>query len=174
MKVTLETERLILRPWRDEDAEPMFLNWASDPEVTKYMTWNPHKTVEETKERIAKWIKEYEKPERIAFAIVLKENNALIGCIDVNGYINGVPVIGYVLSRAHWRNGYMTEACKRLVDFLFSLGYKTIKIDAFKENIASNKVIQKCGGIFQYDEWEFIEAKGKKALINCYLIKQKE
>ena len=40
----LTTERLVLRPFRADDAEAMFNNWASDPEVTKYLTWTPHKS----------------------------------------------------------------------------------------------------------------------------------
>ena len=103
MKLTLETQRLILRPFKIEDAEAMFSGWANDPEVTKYLTWNTHKNLEETKVIINQWIKEYEKPERLNFAIVLKSQDKLIGGIDVVGYLNGVggiPVIGYNLSRS--------------------------------------------------------------------------
>lgn len=42
MKLTLETDRLLLRPFSVDDAEAMFNGWASDPEVTKYLTWNTH------------------------------------------------------------------------------------------------------------------------------------
>ena len=49
MKLTLETKRLILRPFTIDDAGEMFCGWASDPEVTKYLTWNTHKSIEETK-----------------------------------------------------------------------------------------------------------------------------
>ena len=99
MKYTLETERLKLRPREISDANEMFSNWANDPEVTKYLTWNPHDNVEVTQAIIEKWIDQYEKNERINFAIVLKETNALIGGIDVVGYIEGTPVIGYVLAK---------------------------------------------------------------------------
>ena len=49
MKLTLETKRLILRPFTIEDAQEMFFGWASDPEVTKYLEWNTHENIEETK-----------------------------------------------------------------------------------------------------------------------------
>ena len=94
-----------------EDSEDMFYGWANDPEVTKYMTWNPHKTVEETKQILSMWIKEYENPDCYKFAIVLKENNKLIGGIDVVDYENGIPEIGYCLSKKYWGRGIMTEAC---------------------------------------------------------------
>ena len=48
--VRMETKRLVLRPYVIEDADAMFRNWANDPQVTKYLTWEPHKDVEETKQ----------------------------------------------------------------------------------------------------------------------------
>ena len=148
MRLTLETKRLILRPFELTDAEAMFKNWASDPEVCKYMTWNHHESIETTQMIINMWIEQYQQPERINFGIVLKETNELIGGIDVCGSIDGVPVVGYVLSRKYWNNGYMTEAFLEIIKLLKSLGYQQIKVDAMIENIGSNKVIQKCGGRF--------------------------
>ena len=71
MKLTLETERLTLRPFNTEDAEAMFNGWAGDPEVTKYLTWNTHKTIDDAKAILGQWVKEYEMPARLNFAIVL-------------------------------------------------------------------------------------------------------
>ena len=171
MKLTLESKRLILRPWQMDDAEAMFSNWANDPEVTKYLTWNPHNNVEETKMLLSMWIEEYEKPERINFAITIKETGQLIGGIDVVGYLDGTPVIGYCSSKSVWNNGYMTEACKCLLHYLFSQGYKEVRIDAEVDNIASNRVIQKCGGVFQFQEIQDVPLKNKKVTINSYLVK---
>lgn len=173
MKISLETERLLLRPWRMEDAEDMFYGWANDPEVTKYMTWNPHENIEQTKALLSQWMELYKKPERIAFAITLKDSNTLIGGVDVVGYIDGVPVIGYDLAKKYWNNGYMTEACKRVIDFLFSQGFNLIKIDAVNENIGSNKVIQKCGGQFIGQEIEDWPQKNCQMTINHYVFKKK-
>ena len=143
MKLTLETERLRLRPFRLDDAEAMFSRWASDDEVTKYLTWPTHQSVEQTRAILAKWVGEYEQPERLNFAIELKEEeNRLIGGIDVVGYVEGMPVIGYNLSRAYWGRGIMTEACRRVLDCLFAQGFDAVKIDAFAENAGSNRVIQ--------------------------------
>ncbi len=54
----IETPRLLLRPFTLDDASAMFSNWANDPEVTKYMTWNPHQNEEVTKAIIKMWLKE--------------------------------------------------------------------------------------------------------------------
>ena len=171
MELTLYTDRLILRPWDINDAEDMFYGWANDPEVTKYMTWNPHQNIDETKWIINKWIEEYEDPKRLNFAIVLKENNKLIGGIDIPNYRNGIPVIGYDLSRKYWNNGYMTEACKCLINYLFSIGYNEVIIDAEVENIASNRVIEKCGGIYVNTEIRDVPLKGTKVKVNNYIIR---
>lgn len=167
---TLVTERLILRPWDISDVRDMFYGWANDEEVTKYLTWNAHDDIEITKMVVASWVEQYQKPERINFAIELKETGKLIGGIDVVGYIDGVPVIGYVLSRQYWNKGYMSEAAKCVIEFLFSLGHSKILIDADKRNIGSNKVIQKCGGIFIKEEIEERPLKNDKVIVNRYCI----
>ena len=171
MKLTLETERLRLRPFRMEDAESIFSGWASDPEVTKYLTWNPHKSIRETRCILSMWIAEYEKPERLNFAIELKETQQLIGGIDVVGYLDGVPVLGYNLARRYWGFGYMTEACRCLIGYLFSVGYREIRIDAMCDNTASNRVIQKCGGVLLRTEPDFIYAKNCTMTVNRYIVK---
>ena len=171
MKLTLETNRLILRPFKIDDAFEMYNNWTSDSEVTKYLTWNYHTDIKQTKEILSIWINQYEKPERINFAIVLKETNELIGGIDVVGYLDGIPVIGYVLSKKYWNNGYMSEACKKVIEYLFELGHKKIRIDAVVENIGSNKVIKKCGGkLFDIVE-EYNKTKDTPATSNPAYIK---
>ena len=170
MRARLETDRLILRPFELNDASSMFNNWANDDEVTKYVTWYTHESVETTQKVLSIWVEQYEKPERINFAITLKDTSELIGGIDIVGYLDGIPVIGYVLGRRFWNNGYMTEVCKKVIEFLFSLGHEKIIIDALVENTGSNKVIIKCGGVFQetYDN----VMKNKDVKINRYIIKK--
>ena len=174
MNVTLETARLRLRPFRLDDAEAMFERWASDDEVTKYLTWITHQSVEQTREILAKWVAEYEQPERLNFAIELKEEgNKLIGGIDVVHYVEGVPVIGYNLARAYWGRGLMTEACRCVLDYLFSQGFSEVKIDAIVENIGSNRIIQKCGGELVGTDEEYLSRKDKTVRVNRYLVKKK-
>lgn len=170
MLLTLETERLVLRPFEFNDAEVMYNSWASDEEVAKYLTWNAHKSIEDTKFIIDLWIKQYEKPERLNFGITLKNDNTLIGGIDVVGYLDGTPVIGYVISRKYWNNGYVTEACKCVLDYLFEQGYAKVRIDAVRENIGSNKVIQKCGGKLINTIDDYVKAKNTTFKINQYEI----
>ena len=172
MKLTLETKRLILRPFNVKDAEDMFHTWTNDPEVTKYLTWNAHESVETSKMIVSQWVEQYKKPKRLNFAITLKESGKLIGCIDVVGYLDGVPVIGYAMGRAYWGNGYMTESCRTLLTLLFAIGHKEVHIDAQVENIGSNRVIQKCGGEFIRTEEDQRPLKNDTVMVNRYIVRR--
>lgn len=172
MRLTMETERLILRPFNVNDAEDMFHTWANDPEVTKYLTWNAHENVETSKMIVGQWVEQYKKPERLMFAIALKKNGKLIGCIDVVGYLDSVPVIGYAMGRAFWGNGYMTEACRTLLTLLFAIGHKEVRIDAQVENVGSNRVIQKCGGEFLRTEEDQRPLKNDTVMVNRYVVRR--
>ena len=141
----LETARLRLRKLRREDTQRIFDCWASDPEVTRYLTWPPHANAEVTARVMDFWQAEYEKPDCRRYGIELKATGELIGMIDVVGCRDGRPVIGYCSGRAYWGNGYMTEALRALVEELFSAGYESIEIEAVRENIGSNRVIEKAG-----------------------------
>lgn len=175
MRLTMETERLILRPFVMDDAQAMFDTWANDPEVTKYLTWPPHESVETTKKIVSQWVEQYKKSERLNFAIVLKENSQLIGGIDVAGYLGGVhgtPVLGCAIARKYWNSGYVTEATKCVLTLLFAKGYKEVRIDAQVENLGSNKVIQKCGGQFLRTEEDARPLKGDTVMINRYIVRR--
>lgn len=151
-KEKLETKRLILRKFTLDDTEEMFNGWCDDPEVTKYMTWNPHRNIEETKTILASWINAYNDPDTIRYGICLKNSGKLIGSIDVVDYVDGNPEIGYCLSKRYWNNGYMTEALEALVKYLFQSGFNKIIIEADIRNIGSNRVIEKCGFKFSHQE----------------------
>ena len=167
----LETERLLLRRIRREDAQRIFDCWASDPEVTRYLTWQPHASVAVTEAIVARWVAEYEQPDCYRYGIELREPGELIGMIDVVGYHHGNPVIGYCSGRAYWGNGYMTEALKALCAALFEAGYPMIRIEAVRENIGSNRVIQKAGFRFANSrEQPMSESKPEIVTINSYYL----
>ena len=167
----LETERLLLRHIRRDDAQRIFDCWASDPEVTRYLTWQPHASVAVTEAIVARWLAEYEQPDCYRYGIELRETGELIGMIDVVGYHHGNPVIGYCSGRAYWGNGYMTEALKALCAALFEAGYSMIRIEAVRENIGSNRVIQKAGFRFANSrEQPMSESKPEIVTINSYYL----
>ena len=163
-KETIETERLVLRKFNINDAEAMFSNWTSDPEVTKFLTWSVHENLETTKMILNLWVKEYQDPTTIRYGITLKDTGELVGGIDVVHYYEGSPVVGYCISRKCWNKGYMTECFRAFSDYLFSLGFKKILIEAEALNIGSNRVIQKNGFKLAGNRYQ---EPGHK-LVNCY------
>ena len=117
----LKTERLILRPFQLADAEAMFRNWASDPDVTRFLTWPAHASPEVSAKVLADWVGQYVKPEYYQWAIVPVTIGGPIGSIAVVGYDSrlGQPEIGYCIGKKWWRQGYTSEALDRVIDFLF-------------------------------------------------------
>lgn len=142
------TERLILRPIMMEDAEDMF-EYAIDEEVTKYITWDPHESLDVTRATIQDFfLSREEKGLLPSFAVVIKETNKMIGTCDTVGIINrfGSVEIGYTLNRNYWGKGYATEATRALCTYLFKeIGVRRIEIRHHPDNIGSRRVIEKCG-----------------------------
>ena len=169
----LETERLRLRYITEADTEAIFRNWASDPEVAKYVTWNAHDNIYVTKEFIKFCLSEYQKENCYRYGIERKSDGELMGMIDVVGYHHGNPVIGYCSGRKYWNNGYMTEALKALIQELFSEGYETLVVEAVDENYGSNCVIKKAGFEFVASRKEKLsEVKPDEFVINSYRLKK--
>lgn len=158
-KEKLITDRLILRRLKKEDAEPMFRNWDSDPEVAKYTLWVAHENVEVTKKLVDTWLEEEKDGKIQRFVITLKGNDEPIGAIDTVNFRDDIPEVGFCLSRKYWNKGFMTEACKAFVNYLFELGYPKVLIRADVRNVGSNKVIEKCG--FTFTHKEFIEHRSE-------------
>lgn len=171
----LKTVRLTLRKIKKSDAKHIFENYAKDEEVVKFLTWNAHKTVKETKKIVDFWLEEEKDPRAIRYVITLNNFDEPIGMIDVVKFNGDIPEIGYCLSRKMWRQGYMTEACKRLLKYLFDIGFKEVTIEAIEENVGSNKVIEKCG--FEYlgkEKRQLSKIKPQIVVVNRYKLLKKD
>lgn len=144
----LETDRLILRRFTIDDADEMYNNWASDTEVTKFLTWPTHPNVDVTKAVLNKWISNYEDGSFFNWAIVYKEQGKVIGNISVVRFDESVEAaeIGYCMSRALWGRGIMPEALKVVMDFLFDeIGFNRVAACHASENPKSGRVMEKAG-----------------------------
>lgn len=140
-----ETSRLILQKLRYEDAEEIFYAYASKPEVTKFLSWKTHESVDETRSFLKYAHQSWKAGLDYSYSIRLKINGQLIGGF---GFINegGKIQFGYAFSPTHWNNGYATEVCThammliRKCDNIFRVG---TFVDS--ENIASIRVLEKSG-----------------------------
>ena len=147
----LETERLLLRRYTVEDAPAMYANWASDPEVTRYLTWQPHANVEKTRKLLAEWVKEYEKPDYYSWGLELRQTGELIGSLSVVHIDESImeAELGWFICRRFWGQGLMPEAVKAVIGYLFdAVGLDFILVGHFEWNRQSARVIEKCG--FEY------------------------
>ena len=145
----METERLVLRPWRESDAEALF-KYASDPDVGPRAGWPPHKSVEESLQ-IIKTV--FNTP--TMWAVELKETGEAIGCV---GYLPAsasnlqIPddqcEVGYWIGKPYWGRGICTEALRLVIDYCFNVKHCTVLWgDFFPSNPASGRVMTKCGFI---------------------------
>lgn len=143
----LETERLLLRPLYVKDAEEIYTNWASDPEVAKYMTWNVHPNVQVTRDWLMDVEKHIEKDGIYEWGFVRKSDHALIGSGGIYYKEDrGMYTLGYNMMKACWHQGYTTEAVERILTFAIE-ELQQNKLFAYhaSDNPNSGKVMEKVG-----------------------------
>ena len=143
----LETERLLLRPVTLDDKDAIF-DYASDPEVTKYMLFNTHTSIADVM-AFYDWLKtSWENRERIEFGMELKLAKELIGVCGLHQLSadDQSVELGYVLRRTYWGKGYMSEAVRELMRFSFEeMGMYRVQAFCFAENERSARVMERCG-----------------------------
>ncbi len=150
--IILETNRLILRPFKETDLND-FYEYASVDGVGEMAGWKHHESIDKTKEILQKFI-----DGKNVFALELKSNKKVIGSLGIHiswasddeSYRNlKVKEIGYVLSKNYWGQGLMPEAVGAVIDYCFDvLGLDAITVGHFEGNIQSKRVIEKSGFTF--------------------------
>lgn len=147
----LVTKRLVLRKFLLSDASEMFSNWANDPEVSKFLSWEPHGKIEVTQSVINDWVNAYENLNCYNWAIIF--NNKLIGSISLLNPNDELceAEAGYCMSKNYWGLGIMPEALSAVLKYSFNeVGFKRIYAKHDIGNPNSGKVMKKCG--MQYIE----------------------
>ena len=145
----LETERLVLRPPRMEDAAVVLESYAHDEEATRYLTFTPNQTLAETQEFMRARLRKMEQGEALSWAITRRGEDRLIGMIELRPH--GFKAdFGYVLARPFWGQGLMTEALRAVLDFAFSLpGIYRVWAICDVDNVGSARVMEKAGLSFE-------------------------
>jgi [ribosomal protein S5]-alanine N-acetyltransferase len=149
--VSIQTERLILRPITMKDAPDIFA-YASDPEVTKYVRFVTHKSVKDTHAFIRRVRASYEKGITPLWGMELKASGRLIGALGFLQWPNPDrrAELGYVVNRNVWGQGYVTEAAKAVCDFAFKkMNVNRIEAGTILGHVASQRVLEKCGFKFE-------------------------
>ena len=145
---TLKTPRLILRRFTKADAAAMYRNWASDPAVTRFLTWPAHTDVAVSKQVLADWVAGYENPRQYQWAIVphaLRESIGSISVVKIDDTIDEIQM-GYCIGQDWRRQGYTSEALEAVIRFAFTeLGANRVVAIHNVQNPHSGGVMLKCG-----------------------------
>ena len=161
----IETERLILRPWQENDAEALF-KYARDPDIGPIAGWPPHTSVENSLEIIRTV---FSAPE--TYAVVLKETSEPVGCCgimfanslhsaDMN---DGEAEIGYWIGKPYWGQGFIPEAVKALLARCFNeLALDAVWCGYYEGNIKSKRVCEKSGFKFHHTNRGILSPLGDK------------
>jgi [ribosomal protein S5]-alanine N-acetyltransferase len=152
MEKLMQTPRLLLRPFQPHDVNDLF-EYASVEGVGERAGWPHHKSIEQSQQILNRFMESSE-----VYAIVHRADNKVIGSIglhhrpDESSHQEGDLVLGYVLSKSYWGQGLMTEAAERILYEAFIVwNVPRIRVAHFKENMASQRVIEKLGFIYEKD-----------------------
>ena len=147
----IDTERLTLRRFYEDDIELLYHNYGSDPLVNKYVSFAPCTTIEGTKLFVHRHMKMYQSNDDFyGWAIVL--DGMPIGSIGVYSvdHESESAEIGYSLGSKWWGMGYATEAVQAVIRFGFcEVGLHRLSATCHPENTASERVLEKCGMRFE-------------------------
>ncbi|MCM1054735.1 MAG: GNAT family N-acetyltransferase [Bacteroides sp.] len=150
--IGLETARLNLRRFKIEDAENVYKNWASENEVTEFLTWPTHASADVTRSVLNDWIEKYEKNDYYNWVIELKSSGEIVGSISVVSIKENIEgaEIGYCMGTKWWGREIMPEAGKAVIQYLFEqVGFHRIAAYYDKNNPKSGRVMQKIGMVYE-------------------------
>ncbi len=141
----LKTARLRLRRPAADDAETIFSTYAQDPEVTRYLTWEPHQRIDQTRAFLARCVRVWDEGTSYPYAITLSPSGRLIGAIEARVDEHRVE-LGFVLARNEWGKGFATEAASQVIEWALSQPpiwrvWACTDVD----NDASGRVLEKAG-----------------------------
>ncbi len=145
-KAVLKTEHLTLRFLEEDDKEAIFSNINHDEEVLKYYVASYEEKPEDFS--LKNLIERFKQNEMYIFAIVLRESGEVIGNIlqcNRPNYCMHTVEVGYAIGKKYWNKGYMSEALKAMIGFLFEKGVHKFVACHMIENAASGRVMEKCG-----------------------------
>lgn len=150
--MTLETERLLLRPWREEDAEELY-KYARDPKVGPAAGWPVHTSVADSREIIRNVLSA-----EGTFAVVLKETGLPVGSIGIMRNANiptgdGEAELGFWIGKPYWGRGLIPEAARECLRFCFGeLKCERIWCGYYDGNEKSRRAQEKCGFVYHRTE----------------------
>lgn len=172
----LSTERLLLRRIRITDAPDMY-EYSKDPEVTKYLLWDPHPNIEHTRNYVDYLQDRYRDGKYYDWAVVLKSSGKMIGTCGFSAISaeHRCAEVGYVLNPAFRGQGYAGEALSAVLEFAFRrMQLNRVEAKCVDENESSERVMQKVGMQFEGVARSALFIKGQFRNIKIYAILRDE
>ena len=171
----IETDRLILRPPRADDAEAVFARYASDPRVTRYLGWPTHRSIDDTRGFLNFCAAEWQRWPAGPFLIESRDTRTLLGSTGLGFDSSDQAATGYVLAHDAWGAGYATEALAAMRDLGARLGLSRLYALCHPQHRASARVLEKCGFALEstlkaHSEFPNLEP-GVAADVLCYVIR---
>ena len=142
---TMETERLLLRAPRLNDAQAIFDRYASDPEVTRYLGWARHISLAETRAFVKFSNDQWSRWKTGPMLAISREQGVLLGTSGLMFETPSHASTGYVFARDSWGQGYATETLRAMVDLAARIGVERLTAECHADHYASRHVMEKCG-----------------------------
>lgn len=145
VRAHFESPRLQFRPPQLSDAQAIFDSYAQDPEVTRYLTWTPHKHLTDTEAFLKDSEGHWQQGSMFPWLLLDKQSQDIVGMISLR-FDQHMANFGFVIARRYWNQGYATEALKATIDEAFR-NPKVLRVyaDCDAENLASARVMVKAG-----------------------------
>ncbi len=144
----IETERLLLRRPKPSDAQAVFHRYASDREVTQYLSWPTHRSVADTLAFLAMSDDEWRRWPAGPYLVLTRNNGKSGSLVGSTGLFYKGPnraVTGYAFAKDAWGQGYATEALQAMVDVARQTGVERLEAICHAEHSPSASVLEKCG-----------------------------
>lgn len=170
--MTLETERLLLRPWQVSDAAALY-ELAKDPDIGPAAGWPVHRDEADSLRVIREVLSAPD-----TYAMLRREDEALLGSIgrfpNSAGADAGEPEIGYWVGKPYWGRGYCPEAVRALITDTFAHGIRRVWCSHFIGNYKSQRVIEKCGFVYRFQKECWISQMEESRTSRYYALESKQ
>lgn len=163
---TLETERLVLRKFSEDDLGALFAI-LKDEEANRFLPWYPARNLGEARKFFEeRFASVYRRPQGYAYAICLKEDDAPVGYVTVD--MGSGHDFGYGLRKELWGKGVATEAARAVADRVRADGLPYVTATHDRDNPGSGRVMQKLGMTYRYSYEELWQPKNIPVVFRMY------
>jgi len=169
----VETARLVLRRPTMEDVDEIFARYASDPEVTTYLSWPVHASLDQTRAYVAFSDREWNKWPVGPYVVCARNDGRLVGGSGLSFKTSERAETGYVFAKPEWGFGYATETLLAMVEIARATGVKRLYALCHTDHRPSASVLEKCGFICERTLRRFVEfpnlSAGTRSDVFCYV-----